>query len=358
MNKQINLLKPSPTSAEINAVTKVLKSGWWGMGPVTKQFEEEFATYAGAKYCVAVNSATAALHLAVRILNDEKQFKGGNIIVPALTFVSTALAGLYEGLDVVFADIDEETLCLDPKDVNRKKTPSTIAVIPVHYAGITAPSLSSHVNTINDAAHAAGNKEITKNGVMSCWSFHAVKNLATGDMGAITTDDKVIYDKLMRLRWCGISLDTWSREKKGYNWEYDITEIGYKYHTNDIMASIALAQLHRLDRMNARRAKIATAYRKSLGHVVKLPPESATNHLFVIRVAANDRDKLVEYMRERNVSPGVHYKPIHTYSIFKPQSLPVTERVWKTLLSIPIHPDMTDHDVGRVIQVIKDYYDN
>lgn len=356
---QISLLKPSPSEVEINALAAVLRSSWWGTGPRVEEFERRFAELVGVKYCVAVNSCTSALHLALRetMLRD-KQFP--NIVTTPLTFVSTALVALYEGVHVRFADIDERTLCLDPQQVNRLIDEDTVAVLPVHYAGNIADiTYADRVNVIEDCAHAGGSISAGKKGHSACWSFHPVKNIATGDMGAITTNNEALYRKLIPARWCGINLDTWSREKSGYNWEYDISTIGFKYNTNDIMATLALVQMGRLEKLNGRRKEIADVYKKELVDLPIILPqvESETWHLFVIRVPSYLRNQLVEHLRSNNISPGVHYKPLHHYPIFKGEyHLPVTDRIYPELLSLPIHPDLTEEEQEKVINVIKKFF--
>lgn len=356
----IKLLGPSVSEQELEAVRKVLESGWWGLGPVTEQFEKEFSDFVGAKYAVAVNSCTAALHLALKVL-DRK----GKVIVPAFTFVSTAAVAIYEGCEVVFADIDEQTYCLDPKDVERKIDKDTIAIIPVHYAGHLADMDygTEDITIIEDCAHAAGTKGAGRVGKIAAWSFHPVKNIATGDGGMLTTDDEPIAQRARKLRWFGIDLSTYDREKRGYNWDYFIEELGYKYHTNDIMSALGLVQLRRLEELNGKRRKIAERYYKELANLpVILPPRSESWHLYVIRVDEGDRNRLVDFLRQRKISPGVHYKPLYSYQMFKwninepGKELPVTERVWKQLVSLPIFPDLTEGEQGEVIEALRDFY--
>lgn len=360
--KQINLLKPSVSDREIELVTEVLKSGWWGTGPKVELFEKTFAKMNGAKYCVAVNSCTSALHLALRSLLelDHVDRKRVNIIAPALTFVSTALVGLYEGVEVRLGDIDEQNFCLDPKSVERLMDENTIAVLPVHYGGNIADiPYKNKTHVIEDCAHAGGSSHASKTGIMSCWSFHPVKNIATGDMGAITTNNKKLYDMLVPMRWCGINLDTWNREKKGYSWEYNIQTLGYKYNTNDIMAALALAQLERLPDMNKRRQKIAEIYNKELRDLPIILPSvpSESWHLYAIRVPNHLRSSLVDYLRDHQISPGVHYKPLHHYPIFTgPRDTAVVDRIYPELVSLPIHPDLTNIEQWRVVEVLHRFF--
>ncbi len=347
----IPIFRPDMGEKEIANVTEVLKSGWIGLGPKTKEFEEKFAEYVGAKYAVALNSCTLALDLAIKVLEIK-----GKITIPALTFVSTGLAVLYNDCQVEFADVDEKTLCIDYKD----KYPIN-ATIPVHYAGRKAEYPQVDITrdeepiVIEDSAHACGNKTVGKN--LSCWSFHAVKNLATGDGGMITTNNKEIYEKLLPMRWVGIDKSTYERTVKKYGWDYSINTIGYKCHMNDITASIGLAQLERLDEMNNKRKFRVLQYLDKLKGLkwLKLPEydEDSSWHMFVVRV--KERDRFIDHMLAHGVSVGVHYKPLNTYPMFPKTKLPVTDRVWKTLATLPLFPSMTDEQFNHVVEVIKSF---
>lgn len=348
----IPLLKPSCSQKEIDAVTKVLKSGWWGLGQVTEEFEKKFAEFVGAKYAVATNSATAALHMTVKAMGLH-----GEIIIPALTFVSTGYAALYNDCKVVLADINEETLCIDWEDVERKITKKTVGIIPVWYGGlVTFTGDYTGIQMIEDCAHAAGNPYAGKYHT-ACWSFHPVKNLATGDGGMITTNDEELYQKLLPMRWCGINKSTWERSQKKYGWDYDIQEVGYKYHMNDIMAAIGLAQLERIKELNNARRLRAYQYMLELAPYqipwLTLPEYNSDSswHLFVVKVDCN-RDKFIDYMLAHGISVGVHYKPLNTYPMFPKTKLPVTDRVWKKLVSLPMYPDMTDQEFEFIIDTI------
>ena len=349
----IPIFKPSVSQLEIDNITEVLKSGWWGLGPKVTEFEQKFAKYVGSTYAVGVNSATSALDLALKV----HDIHDGEVILPALTFVSTGLAALYNNNKVVFADIDEETLCMDWYDAMSKETINTKAIIPVHYGGKTsmfANNLTSQV--IQDAAHATGNKNIGKRGTC-CWSFHAVKNLATGDGGMITTNDEAIYKKLLPLRWCGIDRSTWERTNKKYGWDYDIETIGYKMHMNDLQAALGLAQLERIEELNNKRKLRVLQYLYELQGLswLKLPKYDTNSswHLFVVRM--ENRDKFIDYMLAHGISAGVHYKPLNAYPIFPKTKLPVTDRVWKTLVTLPLFPDLTDEEFNHIIETIKKY---
>lgn len=351
----IPIFRPSCTDLEIRYVTEVLRSGWWTTGPKTEELETAFAVYTGSGYAVAVSSCTAALQLALQVAGAE----GGEVIMPALTFAATGLAALHAGAQVVLADISESTLCIDWTDAERKITADTRAIVPVWYGGLVSPfipSLDTHF--IEDCAHAAGNPLAGKSGVTACWSFNAVKNLASGEGGMITTNDRKIAERLRRLRWFGIDKDTYSRGRSGqYNWEYDIPEAGLKANMSDILAAIALAQLERLDEMNSRRRKIVKVYLDQLKDLdwLRLPEwrEVSSWHMFTVRTEC--RDEFIDHLNSRDVSAGVHYKPLNHYEIFGRQDLPVTDKIWKTLVTLPLYPDMTEAEVGQVTEAVRSF---
>lgn len=354
MRNPIPLFTPSVSEKEIRYVNEVLQSGWWGLGPKTAEFEKKFAEYVGSKYAVAVNSATAALDLALKAHN----VTDGEVIMPALTFVSDGLVALYGNNKVVFADINEETLCMDWEDALKKVTDKTKAIITVHYGGKTANFTTNMPNivTIQDAAHATGNKQIGKQGT-SCWSFHAVKNLATGDGGMITTNDEEIYKKLLPMRWCGIDKSTWERSDKKYGWDYSIDTVGYKCHMNDITAALGLAQLERIEELNNKRKLRVLQYLYELRGLLwlQLPKwdKDSSWHMIVVRL--EDRNKFIDYMLAHGISAGVHYKPLNQYPMFPQTELPITDRVWQTLVTLPLYPDMTDEEFEHIVSTIKKY---
>ena len=365
----IPVFRPWFDEEELEALREPFATGWIGMGPKTKQFEDEFAAYVGAADAVAVNSATSALHLALHVVG----VTGGEVICPALTFASTALAAVYCGARPVFADVDPETLCLDPADVERKITPQTKALIPVHYGGhacdldalrdIAEPR---GIAIVEDAAHACGSeykgRKVGGLGPLTCFSFHAVKNLACGDGGMITTTDGAIAGRLRKLRWLGIDADTWKRASgKAYSWYYEIDELGWKYHMNDITAAIGLVQLSKLDRGNARRREVAARYSESFADLdwvetpVERPYTRSACHNYVIKVPC--RDELQDFLRAREIATGVHYLPLHHHPIFAHCSadVPATDLVWKRILTLPLFPGLTDQEVEHVIASVRGF---
>ncbi len=377
----IPVFRPSLGEEEIAAVAEVLRSGWIGLGPRTAAFERAFAQYVGARHAVGTASATAALHLALLGLGVGP---GDEVIVPTLTFVSTAHAVRYCGAVPVFADVEEETLCIDPRDVRRKITPRTKAILPVHYGGHAADLEAIHglarrrgLLVVEDAAHACGaevaGRRIGRPGPSAavCFSFHAVKNLTTGEGGMVTTDDEALAKRLRELRWMGISRDTWDRTEGGavYAWRYDVRHLGWKAHLSDVQAAIGLVQLRKLDAGNARRRELAARYSESLRGLpgVRLPVERAgvrsAWHLYAIR--AERRDDLLAFLKKRGIAPGVHYFPLHLHPYYLeagedarhtgPGSCPIAERAWTELLSLPLYPSLTDAEFEAVVGGMRDF---
>ena len=366
----IPVFRPSCGEEEIQLVTEVLRSGWWGLGPKTKAFEDQFARYVHASHASALNSATAALHLGLRALGIE----GREVITTSMTFVSTNHAIVYNNATPVFADIQADTLNLDPDDIERRITPRTAAIIVVHYGGhpcdmdrIRAMAEARRIPVLEDAAHACGawyrDRPIGSISELTSFSFHAVKNLATGDGGMLTTNDPDLDARIRRSRWLGINKDTWTRAEDGrhYAWAYNVEEFGFKAHMNDIAAAIGLAQLARLDRTNGRRRALAEKYSAALNHLpwLELPVEKpgvrSAWHNYVVKV--DHREAFMKHLNDRGVSTGMHYIPNHLYDLYKPYRtpLPVTERVWSRLVTLPLFPDLTDVEADTVIDAVSSY---
>ena len=370
----IPLFRPSVTDAEILAVTRVLRSGWWGQGQETEDFEAEFEGYVEDNryhggphlHAAAVNSGTAALELSARALMPE----GGLAIVPAFTFISSALALEHAGLDVMFADIREDTQCIDWDHVSalveQSRDWNRTLVAPVWYGGFVPEppeGLPWQVKVLEDCAHAAGSENAGAIGNVSAWSFHAVKNLATGDGGMVVSADEELISKVKRLRWLGISKSTYDRNaKRGYSWDYAISEDGEKAHMNDITAALGRVQLSRLDDLNEQRRTLAREYKNALRSLewLRLPimPLDSSHHLFTVRVFPADRDRFIDHLRSKGVSAGVHYKPLYKYPKIFPgtvKSLPVTEKVFRSIVTLPLFPDMTFSEQDQVISAVRSF---
>lgn len=368
----LNVFKPDMGDEEIQAVAEVIRSGWIGLGPKTAEFEKRFATYVGAPFAVALNSCTAALDLALKILGIKN---GDEVIVPTMTFVSTAHAIAYNLAYPIFADVDRATRNIDLEDVRKKITVRTKAIIVVHYGGRPADldalkAVAGGIPVIEDAAHACGAKYkgryIGSSGNITCFSFQAVKNLAMGDGGAITTTDKAICQRVKRLRWLGIDKGTWDRTgvDQSYWWEYFVDEIGLKCHLNDINAAIGLVQLNKLERMNQRRREIKNLYNEGLKGIngIELPIDDDVDHTsswHIYSIGCENRDKLSVFLQEKGISTGVHYKPIHLYKCYgNLTQLPTAEALFRRILTLPMYPTLTNEEVYSVIENIRTFYKN
>ena len=369
----IPVFRPSITQAEIDAVTEVLKSGWLGLGPVTAKFEEEFAKAMGVPVAVGFNSGTAALHLGLMALGVKE---GDEVIVPTITFVSTAMVAEYLGAKPVFVDVEPDTLCMSVEDVRRKITRRTKAIVPVHYGGhpcdmdaLASISVETGIPIMEDAAHACGTRHkdrvVGSISPMTCFSFHAVKNLTTGEGGMVTAKDPEMGKLLRELRWMGISKDTWDRteQNKVYAWQYWVRRLGFKAHLSDIAAAIGRVQLTRLEELNRRRREIVGRYDEALRGLdwLQTPPERpyARSSWHIYHVKTDARDNLIAHLKKHDIAPGVHYYPIHLHPYYREKSpgtsCPVAEEQWKRIVTLPLYPDLTDAQVDQIIEVILDF---
>jgi len=367
----IPVFKPSCTQQEIDAVSDTLKSGWWGAGPKAKEFEDKFKEFIGSRYALALSSATAALHLAGKILNLEE---GSEVIVPAMTFISTAYVADYNNLKVVFADVEEETLNIDPEDIKRKITDKTKIIVPVHYGGhacrmdeIMEIARENNLTVVEDCAHAAGaeykGRKLGSIGDFGCFSFQAVKNLATGDGGMLTTNNKEYDEEARKFRWLGISKDTSERTKRDeYSWKYLIDRVGYKFQMCDLLASLGIVQLKRLNELNKRRKEITKRYNEEFSKLdwITIPAEkgytNSSNHNYVIKIK-KDREKFMKYLKENGISSGVHYMPLYLHPLYSQSNAkcPIADQVWKSLVTLPLFPDLKDEEVDTIIKSVKGY---
>jgi len=369
----IPVFKPSYGEEELEALREPFRTGWLGLGPQTKEFEDRFAELIGVPHAIGVNSATAALHLAFMLAGIE----GKEVITTSMTFVSTNHAILYNNGIPVFADIEPDTLNINADDIKRKITEQTRALVVVHYGGhacdmsaIMELAEKHNLIVIEDCAHACGgmykDQMLGSLGHFGCYSFHAVKNLATGDGGMITTKSSESDAKLRQIRWLGITRGTWDRsERKGYAWEYDVEDVGLKCHMNDITAAIGLVQLAKLEQMNNRRRHLAERYSNLLADVrwIKTPVEKEYTksawHNYVIKVTdPNDRNPLMDYLKAKGISTGMHYIPNHLYQMYRPYvngSVPITEAVWHHLITLPLFPDLTDEQQDIIVEEIRGF---
>ncbi|WP_346877779.1 MULTISPECIES: DegT/DnrJ/EryC1/StrS aminotransferase family protein [unclassified Clostridium] len=363
---------------DINEVVETLKSGWVAKGPRTIEFEKRFAEYTGAKYAIAMNSATAALHIAL-IAGGVKP--GDEVITTPITFAATANTIIHVGAKPVFVDIDPNTFCIDANKIEEKITDKTKAIVPVHYTGhacnmdkIRAIAEKYDLFVSEDAAHAIDTYYkgdlIGKKGDCASFSFYATKNICTGEGGMLTTNREDIAEKARIISTHGMSKAAWNRYGKGGTWRYDIEYPGHKYNMFDIQAALAKTQMNKLDFMQDRRKEIVKKYEEAFSNLdgIKLPPEAEYTthswHLYVIRLELDkltiDRDEFIELMAEANIGTSVHFIPVHLMSYYretygyKEGDLPIAENYFDTIVSLPLYPKMTDEDVQDVINVVTD----
>ena len=357
VKKKIKLFEPSTGKDEENSIKRVLKSKLWasgaGIGKVL-EFEKKFRKYINSKNCIAVNSGTAALNLALTMYD----IKNKEVILPSLTFVSTANAVIMNGGKPIFVDVDPYTLNIDTEKIENSISEKTKVVLPVHFGGLSCDldkinSLSKKYNLkiIEDAAHATGasykNKKIGSHSMAVCFSFHPIKNLAMPTGGLISINDKnykKIGELLSARRWCGIT------DRK--NTLYDVKEIGNNYYMNELSAAIGLVQLKKLDKLNSIRKKIAKRYYQEIKLSTKMQyDKNCSYHLYWILV--KNRNEFIKKLSRYKIETGTHYKPVHTFSLYKSKTkLKITENVGKSIVTIPCHPNLKESDIDKIIKSI------
>ena len=346
LNKMIPLVRVDIGKEEIRAVSKVLKSGWLTMGPETQLFEEEFARYVGAKYAIAVNSATSALFLALKAL---KVGSGDEVIVPSFTFASSANVIVHCGATPVFVDIKFDDFTMDQKSLDAAITTKTKAVIPVHY-GANRAIIKTNLPVIEDSAHLIKRNGDNKKAFASCYSFYATKNMTTGEGGMITVSDEKLTDWLKMARLHGLSRDAWKRYDLESKWVYTVEFSGWKVNTTDINSALGRVQLKRLDSFQKRRREVLALYNKLLGL------NNKGTHLYPILV--DERDKFFEYMKKNGIGCSFHFTPLHLQPAFrkyKTPKLPVTEYVGERVATIPFDAVISDTEIKKVAELILKY---
>lgn len=370
----IPVSKPSIGAEELKAIEPIFKSGWLGMGSVVKEFEDAVAAFVGGEpqsYVIAVNTGTTAMHIALSALGVGA---GDEVILPSLTFVATAQIVTATGATPVFCEIEENTLNIDVKDLERCITEKTKAIIPVHYRGLPCNmsailklAKDNNITVIEDAAHAFGSfykgKKIGSFGDLTCFSFDPIKTITCGEGGAVITRDKKIYESMVRKRILGIDKDTWSRYKNERSWSYDVIEQGYRYHMSNINAAIGLVQIKKFEQMNKRKIDIARRYDKEFAPIDDLSllrTEYENLGLFTYIIKVNKRrDGLMTYLKEKGIGSGIHYIPVHHFTYYKRflrNPLPITDRVYEQILTLPLYPDMTDEETDTVIKGMQSFF--
>ncbi len=375
MKKNIPYGKQNIDEEDIESVAEVLRSDFLTQGPKIKEFEESLCKYTGAKYCVAVSNGTAALHLAVASLAINE----GDGITSAITFVASANCLIYNGLKPVLADIDAQTYNIDYKDIVKKITRKTKVIIPVHFAGrpcdmrkIYSLAKKKGIWLIEDASHAIGSSYSPKDKVGSCkyshltvFSFHPVKTITTGEGGAITTNSKTLYQKLLLLRTHGINKNI--KNAPG-PWYYEMQELGYNYRLTDMQAALGISQLKKLNYFTVRRQAIVARYNKAFSENEFIGTPVATNnelicyHLYVVKIdfekLGKKRKQVVGELRKKGIYTQVHYIPIFRQPYYKKhyktKVLTESDVFYRRVLSLPLYPSMTDEDVTYVINQLNE----
>lgn len=373
----IPFARPDFDDVEIAEVAAAIRSGWITTGPRTAKFEEEFGAYVQAKHALAVNSCTAGLHVALAALGIGP---GDEVITTPLTFCATVNVILQTGATPVLADVGPD-LNIDPAAIRRLITRRTRAIVPVHIGGLAcnmpeiwAVAAENGLKVIEDAAHAAGS-QIAGAPVGSgssdavAFSFYATKNLSTGEGGMVTTQDADLERRMRTFCLHGISRDAWNRYAEKGNWFYEVVECGYKYNMSDIMAALGLVQLRKLERMTARRIELAHELNRAFAGLpeVELPPDRSGDrhcyHLYILRLDLDrltiGRAQFIDEMRQRRIGCSVHFIPIPLHPYYQNRfSLPdpCTHALaeYPRLVSLPLYSNMTNQEVGRVAEAVRD----
>jgi dTDP-4-amino-4,6-dideoxygalactose transaminase len=345
----INLTKPSIDEKELEAVNRVMQSGWLIRGKETQAFEQEVAAYTGAKHAIATNGCTMALYLVVKHMKLQST---DEVIVPSLTWSATASIVIQAGATPVFADVKSDTWCLDPEDVRKKITPRTKLVIPVHYSARYAEGFENFpVPVLFDSAHRIEPNSF--NGITSCFSFYAVKNMTTVRGGMIITDSDEAAEWYRMACHGGIAKDTLSR----YNgtggisasaFYYEVEDPGWNFDMTDVEAAIGREQLKKVEGLNKRREEIAAKYNEAFGLNI------TGNHMYPILV--ENRDEFLVKMKEAGIQCSIHYLPLHLmkgYKQYNKVSLPNTEFIGAHCASLPLYPDLKQEEIDYIIEQTK-----
>ncbi len=368
---------PEIGDAEIESVVETLRSGWLTSGTKVKRFEDDFAEYVGSKHAVAVNSGTAALHLALDAIGIRQD---DEVIVPTMTFTATAEVVLYFKAKPVLVDCQEDTLNLDPKQIEAAITSKTKAIIPVHFGGqpcdmtpILEIAKTHKLYVVEDAAHALPasyeGKKIGTIGDITCFSFYATKTITTGEGGMATTENSEWAERMRMMSLHGISHDAWKRYTKEGSWYYEILNPGFKYNLTDIAAAIGIEQLKKCDEFRKAREKIAKIYDTSFADLeeihtpVRRSDTEHAWHLYVIQLNLDHlqitRNQFIDALREEGIGTSVHFIPLHLHPYYRdnfgyqPSDFPNASSAFERIVSLPIYPKMTEADVESVIGAVR-----
>lgn len=367
----IRLSKSCLSDAEKQAVMAVLDREFLGMGEEVKLFEQELATFFGRPVACVVNG-TAALHLALQACGIGR---GDEVLVQSLTYVASFQAIAATGATPIPCDIDPETLTLDWRDAEKRITSRTKAVMPVHYSGgvgkldeIYDFAKSCGLRTIEDAAHAFGTKYqgqlVGSFGDITCFSFDGIKNITSGEGGCIASNDEEVMNRVRDARLLGVEKDTEKRFQGQRSWDFNVTAQGWRYHMSDIMAAIGRVQLQRFSELAVKRQNLTRYYDQKLSKVSFVAPlahnyEEVVPHIYPIRLTDGTvRTSLRQYLSDVGIQTGLHYQPNHCLSFFSHSpnyELPVTDRVYPTLMTLPLHPDLSTEQIDLICCKLSSY---
>jgi len=365
----IQVQRPSIGNEELEEVRKVFDTGWLGMGKWVFDFENKIRDLSGAGNIIAVNTGTAALHLALESIGLKS---GDEVIVPSFTFAATIQAIAACGATPVFCDIEGDTLNMDPEDAKKRITANTKVIMPVHYGGfpcnmseILRIAAERGIRVIEDAAHAFGSsyngKKIGSLGDITCFSFDPIKNITCGEGGAVATCNDELAQIMRKKRILGIDKDTWSRFGQKKDWFYSVNTLGFRYHMSNINAAIGLVQIEKLGKFLNRKRRIVERYDRAFHGlpgvaILKKDYENTAFFSYVLKIESK-RDELIDFLKLNGIDSGVHYIPNHLQPFFEQYrvDLHVTESLWKQIITLPLYYDMTDDDVGTVIEKVTEF---
>lgn len=374
-NLKVRLSTPSVNSKELNKIKTLFQNSWLGYGPNVEKFENLWSKYFNVRYSIGVNSCTAALHLSLLVNNFKKKKK---VLVPAMTFSASAASILYCDLQPVFVDIDPKTLVMSFDDLKKKYTRDCVAVIAVHFNGqpcemekIVPWSKKKNMIVIEDCAQTCGGdykgKKLGTWGDFGCFSFQEIKIMTSGgDGGMITTNRKEFVKDLKTLSYHGWDQDplvrhknSLKRNKKIKHWNYSITKLGFKYNMTDLMASIGMVQLKKLNFFNKRRSDIIKKYLKQLKNCKKISPafpyKFNKSSYWMFTLKSKYRDQLIDFLKSKKIATTVYIKPLPLHPLYKnyKSKIPNSLKIWKELVTIPTYPNMTNSQLNYVIKYLK-----
>ena len=377
-SNKVPFFLPYVDSKDITAINKAASSIFLTNGPKLDAFEQKFKEFTKSKFAIGISNATAALYLSLKALRIKKN---DEVIIPDLTFAATANSVLQTGAIPVLADINEETLNISTESIIKNISRKTKAIIPVHLAGtpcdmqkIMRIARSHSLKVIEDCAHGIGTsynkKHVGNFGNAGCFSFYPTKNLTTIEGGMVITNDKKIADFIQLARNHGMSRSLMSRYSAGKPWEYDIKDIGYNYRLDDIRSALGISQLQKLTILNKKRLIAFRYYNKELKNISGLIIPNEKNfknnscHLYIVRITSDakiTRDKLFYSLQKKGIGSSVHYKPLHEFTLFRKKgtsrdSLSISKRMYKEILSLPMYPQLTRHSQDYVIKSIKNIF--